>query len=82
MLTFKTNESLINIRLEDLNPVIEVAKNKDEAQTTQALIEATKDKFLKNHVNIFDVTIEDGICECSIWDELKHDYILELAFDL
>lgn len=82
MLNFKANESLINVRLEDLQPVIDAAKSNNEAQVTQALIESTKGKFKKNHINIFDVTFEDGVCECSIWDEIKHDYILEFAFDL
>lgn len=82
MLNFKANESLINVRLEDLQPVMDAAKSNNEAQVTQALIESTKGKFKKNHINIFDVTLKDGVCECSIWDEIKHDYILEFAFDL
>ena len=82
MLNFKANESLINVSLEDLKPVMDAAKDGNEAKVTQALIDCTKGKFIRDHLKIFDVTFEDNVCECSIWDELKHDYILELAFDL
>ena len=70
------DEKVINIKQEDLEPVIEMAKSKDEEKTREALVECTKDKF------IYDVQFEDNVCECRVWDEIRHDYILELTFDL
>lgn len=76
------DEKVIYVKQEDLEPVIEMAKSKDEEKTREALVECTKDKFLRSHLAIYDVQFEDNVCECRVWDEIRHDYILELTFDL
>lgn len=79
---FKCDEKVINVKQEDLTPVLNAAETRDENIVREALVDCTKNKFLRSHLAIYDVQFEDNVCECRVWDEIRHDYILELTFDL
>ena len=49
---------------------------------TQALVESTKSKIIKDHIYFFDASIRNGVYQCVVWDETKHDYALEFCFIL
>lgn len=79
---FKCDEKVISVKQEDLTPVLNAAETLDENIVREALVDCTKNKFLRSHLAIYDVQFEDNICECSVWDEIRHDYILELTFEI
>ena len=80
--TFKIDKKLIDAELEDLGSIVEAAKANDETQMTQALVESTKSKIIKDHIYFFDASIRNGVYQCVVWDETKHDYALEFCFIL
>lgn len=76
------NENLINISVEELKPVTLIAKSKDIDKISQVFIECIKDKICSWVTTIYDVTFKDNTCNCVIWNENSHDYILEFTFEI
>ena len=80
--TFKIDKNLIDVELKDLSSIVGAAEANDETQMTQALVESTKSKIIKDHIYFFDASIRNGVYQCVVWDETKHDYVLEFCFIL